>query len=113
MIPRPYIVTEAVRRCSILVAAKDYQDAREQAVTEQPEPVPVPEHLMDYDSVYRARLAQRLERAQALVAWFDNEPTFQHWFLKFYADDPLILMTLAGEGLRYYARASRMLKEQQ
>jgi hypothetical protein len=89
-------------------------DPRHQPVLSPPPDVPVPAHLTaDYDeSRSRARQAQRTGRAQALVAWFDHEATFQHWFLKFYADDPLILMTLAGEGLRYFARASRMLKEQ-
>jgi hypothetical protein len=102
MIIHPFIIADVPVRVCL--------DPRDPPV-EQREPVAVPACLMADDSVARAKREQREQRAKFLVLWLSNEATFRHWLTKFYQDDPLILMALAGESLVAYAKAARVLKE--
>jgi hypothetical protein len=104
-----YRATEHVRRCSILIASKDYHDAREQEVTPMPELVPVPEHLMETeDSRRRSRLAQRQERARGLEKMFKpDDRLYDRMLMDMLKDDPDLRDELRGHA---FARAAVLLR---
>ena len=94
MIPRPYVITEAVRRFSIHFAALDR--------------APV---IIDYeDSVKRARAYQRALRVVELQRIYDASLVFTSWdrlFLTMREDDPFLWLELPSP---LYERALYLMR---